>query len=431
MNKEYLTKEMNEITYPGGQYFDIDTLNPIGEALKRAELMPKTMPEILEGGDTFLDVGCSKGFMCYHLKDKYKKLVGYDVYGRAINFAKNLSEYHNLNDRLIFIHGGMRDIPIVKGSLSDKNIPKFLHCHEDLFKYKNAIINSFDVVYCGSVTHHLYRDALRQGVKPYLFLKKLMALTKKYLIIDAPLDMSHNSLKVFAEQGNWTQEQKNNYTLDNHVKELSPYFKLVRVSINEKNRQTAVFKRVLPNIEIIKDSEVKKMIKEKGEVLKANSARPIDSIYKIGDSRVKYDIGLLPDEMFFILNSMPEYFAKTEKIIVDDNGKRIGDISEWINGDIGNINDFYNRFLEINNNLASIGFIEPHFKITDYKYRKNGQMVDVDVDMVMFSQFTRKEYIKNWRETKKELLKEKQNEIDFIADNWGEIETFTKVRGLK
>jgi len=54
-------------------------------------------------------------------------------------------------------------------------------------------------------------------------------------------------------------------------------------------------------------------------------------------------------------------------------------------------------WLRLNNVLASIGLIEPHFKISDYK-RLGDRYVDIDVDMIQMSSTLAKntDYLKRW-----------------------------------
>jgi len=413
-----------ELTYPGNQHYNIETLKPYGsESVNRFELAKKTMPELLQGGETLLDIGSNKGLMCFGYRHLFDKVVGYEVAPEYHQFSEDVRKYHNI-DNIKFIHGEMRDISIDKSweyfnNLDYEGLKKANDC---LLKYCGAFYNKFDVVYCGSVIHHFYKDALLYGAEPYLWAKKLAALTEKYLILDGPISSNDSSCKVFAKEGNWTPKQKEDFCLEKIIDALQPHFRMLRVSPSERGRYVVVFIRVLPDMEYIEDEEVQARIKECGVRLEANPARDPDSMMRIGNLRTKYDTGLLSDGMYYILNSMPQHFARTEKIIVNKKGERIGDLSEWVPGDMmaetkPNVEECYQNFIRMNRDMTAIGLLEPHFKITDYKWKK-GKLVDVDVDMIMQSVAHTQVYLDNWLNTKSIYYKERIPDFELIVNNW-------------
>jgi hypothetical protein len=289
-------------------------------------------------------------------------------------------------------------------------------------KYYGALYDKFDVVYCGSVHHHFYKDALKYGASPFLWVKKLMALTNKYLILDGPFDMDDGALNKMAGQNNWTPGQRATLNFERIASELRPHFELVRKVKNERRRYTAVFKRVMPDIGYIDDKAVRRLIENHGIELECNKARPPGSMYRISqDYRIKYDEGLLTDGMYFILNSMPQHFAATKNIIVKD-GQRIGDITEWIASPAmevnpGNIEHSYQNFLKMNQDMAAVGLVEPHLKLMDYKWR-GGKLLDVDVDMVRHASTHTKEYLDSWFKNKSEYYPERKADFQYLVDNW-------------
>lgn len=419
-----LQEKEKKLPYPGNQHYDTETLQPYGdESTNRFEVAKRTMPELLQGGKTLLDIGSNKGLMCFGYRHLFDNVVGYEVAPEYHKFSEDVRKHHNI-ENIKFIHGEMRDVSIDKSWewFNNLDYDGLAKANDRLLKYCGALWNKYDVVYCGSVHHHFYKDALLYGAMPFLWVHKLAALTEKYLILDGPITSDDPSVKVFAREGNWTEQQKREFNIENIVNALKPHFKLIRLSASERRRHTAVFERVKPDMQYIEDIEVQAMVKEKGERLEANPARHPDSMMKIGHSRTKYDTGLLSDNMYYILNSMPHHFARTEKIIINKKGERIGDVSEWIPGDMmdenkANVEECYQNFIRMNRDMTAIGMLEPHFKITDYKWRL-GKLVDVDVDMVMQSVAHTQPYLDNWLKTKSEYHKERIPDFKYIVENW-------------
>jgi len=85
-NKKYFyeDRELNEK----------ELLNEL-ERASRVSRVKKTI-EMLEGGETALDVGCNAGFMTVMIAEKYKKVIGIDVLHNNIEIAKNLFSKPNI-----------------------------------------------------------------------------------------------------------------------------------------------------------------------------------------------------------------------------------------------------------------------------------------------------------------------------------------------
>jgi len=310
--------------------------------------------------------------------------------------------------------GGMRDIPLDKRRVGVQQHEKWMW------------LRLFDTVYVGSVGHHLYRDAIRHGAPRWLWLRKLRALCKNYLIIDGPLDMRNFSTKKFAEDEKWSEEERADYTLESHIRELAPQFELVRVRPNEKNRQTAVFRRVKEELPKIERAEVEQQIHEfGGTAIEANTARADDSVVRIKDSRVKFDRGVQPETILTILNALPEHFAPTESLIVD-RGKYVGDVAKWIEGPhVKGEKNLWPVWLRINRAICSVGLVETHFKMTDYKLCHENY-VDVDVDMVRQTRFVKinRKYLDKWVSNKSAIVPSLAGEFSEVISNIDDIDVF-------
>ena len=306
----------------------------------------------------------SKGFIPFYLCDRYKMIVGVEQ-SHACTIAEEVRQRHGL-DHIRFVNETFRQIPIGKGhKLGDPPI-------------------TYEVVHCGSVHHHFVRDAIRHDAPMFLPLRKLVALAKKYLILDGPFAFDHDtSLPKWEKEYGWGPEIRAAYTFEAHVEALKPQFELVHGPFaNERGRDSAVFKRVAPDVHYEKVTmDDLSHVRSTGGALGANKARPTSSIFRVGDRRYKIDRGLQTNGVFQVLNTLPERVAPTLSVIVCD-GVRIGDIAEWIDGEpLLRPKLIADHWLKLNAILASVGLVEIHFKVGDFVER-DGHVIDVDVDMV-------------------------------------------------
>lgn len=356
------------LTYPGNQSFDPVTLEPANDVTKRrVELMRQNMPELFAGGASLLDVGSSKGLVSFLARDAYDEVIGYEVGEHAHAVAEATQRHHGL-DHVRFIHEPFRAIEVSKFERS----------------------RTYDVVYAGSVHHHLVKDAVLHRAPWWLPLKKLAALAERILIIDGPLEFGNDySLNAWAKQYEWDADEFfREYTPEAHAEAVSPQFRLVRGPLpNERGRQTLVFERAEPDMQhlVVADSDIR-TIRTEGEAIPSNKARDEASVVRIGDVRYKFDAGhcgVQSDGVLMILNSLPDRFARTAAVLVKD-GRRIGDMAQWIDGEpMDDLRKLTVPWLELNDALACIGLVEIHFKGGgDFVLRDDGRVIDVDVDMV-------------------------------------------------
>ena len=79
LNFDAFRKRIEDLEYPPNHKYDPETFEPIGVMKSRIETIQRIAPELVDGGDSLLDVGCNKGFISFHLRNKYKKITAIDV----------------------------------------------------------------------------------------------------------------------------------------------------------------------------------------------------------------------------------------------------------------------------------------------------------------------------------------------------------------
>lgn len=366
MNESELRRLAQGVTYPANQEYDPVTLTPLGITKQRVSMMEHNLPELLNGGESLLDLGSNKGFVSFLCRDAYKTIHGYEMGTHAHAISEAVRKHHDL-ENIAFFHKSFRQVPIGKvTTLCEGHGP-------------------YDVVYVGSVHHHFFKDAIRHDAPPWLPFKKLIALAREYIILDGPLSFTNDtSLPKWEQQYGWPADVRESYTLENHARWLSPQFALVRDPVpNERGRHSAVFKRVAPNIERREmSSEDIARVQQTGTPIRANTARESGSVMRVGSVRYKFDRGVQTDGVLMVLNSLPDWFAETQWIMTS-GGVPIGDVTAWIDGtSLIDIRDIARSWLRMNDLLACIGLIEIHVKIGDFIHTPDGHWIDVDVDMV-------------------------------------------------
>ena len=393
------------LQYPANQCYDPVTIEPTGAVTTaRIRFMENHLPELMEGGDSLLDVGSNKGFVALRLRDRYKEIEGYEMGRDAFNVAKATASLHGL-EHVKFINKPFRWINLGRHS------------------------RKYSVVYAGSVHHHFFKDALLHGAPPFLGLKKLAALTEQHLILDGPLTFEGDcSLNTWADRHGWGPDVRALYNLQAHVDALAPQFRLKHgPHDNERKRQAVVFERVEPDIPYVEMSEADvDALKVKGKSIPANRARAKDSVIRVGDVRYKFDKSTRSDGVMMMLNSLPDWFMHTQAVISRD-GRRIGDIAEWVEGrPVRTLGELGNHWLKLNNMMSCVGLVEIHLKVLDYVER-DGKMIDIDIDMLdaVGNISTAVGYLKKWRVAAARAFGKQT--ADYLADNLGDEWVFANV----
>jgi len=260
-------------------------------------------------------------------------------------------------------------------------------------------------------------------------------LTERVLILDGPVEFEGDtSLPKWEATYGWPASVRKTYTLEAHVEALLPQFKLIRGPLpNERGRQSLVFERVEPNIPIrTLTADDVTAIRKSGTAIKSNAARDADSVIRVGNIRYKFDLGVQNDAVFLVLNSLPEWFAPTLELLMQD-GKRIGDVAQWIKGKPNRTTkEIAAHWLRMNDMLACVGLVEIHLKLGDYLW-SNGHYVDIDVDMVNHVEGIRYavDYLEKWKRAGPRTAFGAKL-ANFIADNLGDEWVFQEaLRRLK
>ena len=348
--KQLISKELY---YPGNHHFDPETFEPLGLMASRIEMLKKHAPEMMNGGESFLDIGSNKGFLSFYLRNHYDEIVGYDPAKPYVEFAESLRKAHHISN-ISFRLGGMREIPFEK---------------------------RYDTVYVGNCHYYMFADAVKYNTLPFLFLKKIAGLCKKTLIIDSEFSLTQYSSKKLSEEGQWSEGIRSLWNLEQHKKELAPQFKLIRFEENGAGRHIAIFSRIRPDMEVINGEGLKLLLKKKGKEIVGNSSRGLENMFLYEGRRYKWEKELLPDAVFACLNVLPQYFPHFYGIIVSA-GIRVGEVAEWIDGEIvSERNRLLNNTLLLNNALTSIGLVELDLGSRDFKARGK-DTIDVDVDLI-------------------------------------------------
>ncbi len=387
-----------KLKYPANQEYDPETLDPRGVAKKRLALMERNMPELLNGGDSLLDVGFNKGLVPFLLRKQYRRIVGYEPSTPYYELARAVQDLHGI-ENIYFYNAPFRFIKV-----------------DRMFRYP------YDVVYAGSVHHHLVKNAILHGAPLFLSLRKLGALAKTYLIIDGPLSFGDDcSLNTWEKQHGWGPGVRAAYTPEGHIQELSPQFELVRGPLdNERGRQTLVFKRIAPDVPHtdVTHDEIRQL-QQAGEDLRGNRARGERSVVRLGDRRLKLDKGTQSDGVLSVLNGLNYFVPHTHEVLMR-NGLKAGDIAEFIDGiPLETGVEIWPHWLRLNDVLASVGLVDLHFKLRDYLER-DGRVFNVDLDLIwntdrMASNVT---FVDRWTDRMQLLLPEKYNAaIQFIHDH--------------
>ena len=194
--EKILRDKMGELNYPDNHIFDPVTLNPIGVLQQRTKILKTIFNDYwFESLTSMLDIGCNKGWISFLFRNKFKNIDAIDYDGNMIDLANKIKEYHNI-----------------------KNINFY---HKSFEEFKTA--KKYDVVYMGSCNHYLFRNEVKNNIKPFTFLKKLKKLAKYIIIIDGPMEADEFAMRGMAHDEGWGSEIFNLLTIENYIEHLKPF----------------------------------------------------------------------------------------------------------------------------------------------------------------------------------------------------------------
>lgn len=212
-------KKLNGLEYPVNHTYDPETLEPLDIMKDRIGLLNKNAPEMMEGGNSLLDIGSNKGFISFHLNKKYKKIVGYEPLKPYVDICNEIKELHKIKN-IKFIRGSFKDIP--------DNV-------------------TYDVVFVGNVQHYFFRDCVLGGKDGYDYLRKLDMIANKYIIFDGPQEGSDFAIIGLGKDNGWSEKfGLKKYSLARLKDTLG--WEFIRVGFNGigegySSRHTVVFKK--------------------------------------------------------------------------------------------------------------------------------------------------------------------------------------------
>jgi SAM-dependent methyltransferase len=213
-----------DLEHPPNYLFDPETLEPERDLIQREKNLQKMVPEMFEGGDGFLDIGCNKGYWCVKLANKYKYIRGCDISENYIRFCQRLADGHNVPHAL-FMTGTFLDLAPLMHLL-------------------------FDVTYVGGTHHHAYELQVQRQDWVFRPIHAWADVTKKILIVDGPwdlLDPKHNTAAALAERSKWPEDIRHFFSMDHHAATLAGAFKLRdHGPSGTGTREIAVFERIVP-----------------------------------------------------------------------------------------------------------------------------------------------------------------------------------------
>lgn len=217
MNYDKFRKRLDEMEYPPNHHYDPETFEPIGVMASRIEMLEHHAQELMSGGKSLLDIGSNKGFICFYLRDYFKKIVGYEPIKEYVEFSEELRRVHRITS-IEFRVGALRDIPD---------------------------IGKFEKVYVGHANHHMFAEDVKLGLPPYSFINIIAKFVGRILVVDGPFDLTTPTAKDLSEKGNWPEGTKKMYSLEGHIGALAKIgFRLLRVAESGVHgRHIAVFER--------------------------------------------------------------------------------------------------------------------------------------------------------------------------------------------
>lgn len=360
-----LTDTINSLGYPMTQHYDAATLAPTNDITRRRiEHLKRSVPELFRQHDSLLDIGTCKGYMPHLLAKNYSSITGYEPNPEYFNLCNDVKTCRQA-DNIEFVNRPFQGIPLGRPT-------------------GEWALKKYDVVFVGNVHHYFFMQCYDAGVQ-WLWAKKLVALTGKYLIIDGPFEMDDKAAVVpIADRQKWPQEIRNQYTFNCLDNMLKPQFKLRRgPMVNEGGvRQTAIWERVAPDMEHVEISEEEwNKIIASGEVQKCSPGRLAGSVVKVGSSRYKYNPDCQDDGVFMIMNALPQFFPHRH-FVMTRNGQRIGECCEWVDGiKPKSTVEIIPAFLRLNAALQSVGLVDLQLRLDDYAYRGKG-LLSLDTDMM-------------------------------------------------
>ncbi len=310
-----IQSEIDSIEYPPSHIYILDTLEPVGILKKRLELMPKEFFI----GNSFLDIGCSKGFFTLFNQCNYVESIDNDK--RFTDIVSKISRGKVINT-------------------------SFKH-------YKPT--QEFDRIMLGNVHHYIFQEC-----GGWEWIDKLASISSDLVLIEGPT--GHDNMLIRE------MDISKDFNLDMFMLNMNTYFELissVESPFATRHRHIMLFKR--KDINKIQLSDVKDgLIKQDNEWTK---------VIILKDKTVKISKQPTNDEMIRIriASKSPISNGLIEEIY--DGDKFVGWTEEFNNTYHTSNNDTLDRLVQTHlDYLDRIGYIDidPHYT----NFNRNDELFD-------------------------------------------------------
>jgi ubiquinone/menaquinone biosynthesis C-methylase UbiE len=216
-----LRQQLKELEYPTNHHYDPEFLEPLGDLKTRVALLYKNAPQMMEGGESLLDVGFNKGFISFHLSKVFKRIVGYEPGKEFVDIARKIKDLHGF-DNIEFLEGDFHSMP--------SNVP-------------------YDVVYVGNCLHYIFREDIRKGLFPYSFIDKMKSVCSRILVIDGPQNYWEFAMVGMAKDEGWPVRVYQWFTQGNLISKIG--WRVLNIAYNgigdkhgNSRRTTIVFEKI-------------------------------------------------------------------------------------------------------------------------------------------------------------------------------------------
>lgn len=109
LRNDIIQSKIDSLKYPPTHDYIFSNLTPSGVLLDRLNNINKFYPKFFSGADSFLDVGCNKGFFLLYGRDFFANITGFEVEKEYYDLCKNF-ESANVS---IYSYG-LKDSPVPK-----------------------------------------------------------------------------------------------------------------------------------------------------------------------------------------------------------------------------------------------------------------------------------------------------------------------------
>jgi len=189
-------REIDGLSYPENHQYTLEPLEPIGTLKERLELMPKNFFK----GNSFLDIGCNKGFFTLYADCNY------------IESIDNEEKYTDLCSKL----------------------SKGIAINTSFREYRP--IKQFDRIFIGNTHHYIFKEC-----GGWEWINKLAAISNDLVLIEGPTGLENSVADKILED-----ELRGEFTKERFMTEMGKHFTLISdvdSPYSTRHRSIMLFKR--------------------------------------------------------------------------------------------------------------------------------------------------------------------------------------------